>query len=268
LIVRANGFTLIEVLVVISIVALLIAVLLPTLSRARNQARAVVCQSNQRQWGLVFSTELTEGESMLGFTTDGSHGEMVLSLFGHFDPVFTGRSRDFRLCPRATRPSTRIIGKRLGGEYAHGTAFTAWWNSTDSGTVIRGSYGVNPAIRLTGDPNLTTPGHWREAGTRGRASIPVLGDSAVQGAWIADPPPTQDGRWTPVGEHGAWEICIDRHEEGVNYLFFDWSVRKVGLKELWTLKWCPEFDTAGPWTRAGGVQPSDWPEWMRGFRDY
>ena len=28
------------------------------------------------------------------------------------------------------------------------------------------------------------------------------------------------------------------------------------------------IDTAGPWTMAGGVQPEDWPQWMRGFKDY
>jgi hypothetical protein len=48
----------------------------------------------------------------------------------------------------------------------------------------------------------------------------------------------------------------------------DFSVRKVGLKELWTLKWNRTFDTAGRWTKAGGVRAEDWPEWMRGFRDY
>ena len=48
----------------------------------------------------------------------------------------------------------------------------------------------------------------------------------------------------------------------------DWSIRKVGLKELWTLKWRQEFDTAEPWTKAGGVKPEDWPEWMSGFKDY
>jgi len=63
-------------------------------------------------------------------------------------------------------------------------------------------------------------------------------------------------------------FCIDRHSGGINSLFLDWSVRKVGLKELWKLKWDKEFDTAGPWTRAGGVQPDDWPKWMRGFKDY
>jgi hypothetical protein len=48
----------------------------------------------------------------------------------------------------------------------------------------------------------------------------------------------------------------------------DSSVRKVGLKELWTLKWHRKFNTANRWTRAGGVQPEDWPEWMRNFKDY
>jgi len=63
-------------------------------------------------------------------------------------------------------------------------------------------------------------------------------------------------------------FVINRHEEHVNSLFFDWSVRKVGLKELWTLKWHRQYDTSGPWTKAGGVQPEDWPPWLRRFKDY
>ena len=63
-------------------------------------------------------------------------------------------------------------------------------------------------------------------------------------------------------------VCIDRHQGGINAAFLDWSVRKVGLKELWTLKWSRTFDTAGPWTKAGGVEPEDWPQWMRKFKDY
>jgi hypothetical protein len=51
-------------------------------------------------------------------------------------------------------------------------------------------------------------------------------------------------------------------------LFMDWSTRKVGLKELWTLKWYTLCNTAGPWTKGGMVRPDDWPEWMRSFKDY
>ncbi len=63
-------------------------------------------------------------------------------------------------------------------------------------------------------------------------------------------------------------VCINRHEGFINCLFMDWSTRKVGFKELWTLKWYRSFKTANAWTRAGGVKPSDWPQWMRAFRDY
>lgn len=46
------GFTLIEVLVVVAIIALLTAILLPSLKRARGQAQATVCASNLHQLGL------------------------------------------------------------------------------------------------------------------------------------------------------------------------------------------------------------------------
>jgi len=62
-------------------------------------------------------------------------------------------------------------------------------------------------------------------------------------------------------------VCMDcirsnRHHGGVNILFMDWSSRKVGIRELWTLKWHRTFDTAGPWTVAGSVTQEDWPRWM------
>ena len=63
-------------------------------------------------------------------------------------------------------------------------------------------------------------------------------------------------------------FCINRHNEHVNGLFLDWSVRRIGIKELWTLKWHMQFNTSNEWTKAGGVMPEDWPEWMRRFKDY
>ena len=63
-------------------------------------------------------------------------------------------------------------------------------------------------------------------------------------------------------------FLINRHDGYINGLFLDSSVRKIGLKELWTLKWDEDFDTSNRWTRAGGVQPDNWPDWMKGMIDY
>ncbi|MGD8453816.1 MAG: prepilin-type N-terminal cleavage/methylation domain-containing protein [Phycisphaerae bacterium] len=59
---RARAFTLIELLVVVAIIALLIAILLPSLSLAREQAKATACLSNIRSMGQMVHTFANDRE--------------------------------------------------------------------------------------------------------------------------------------------------------------------------------------------------------------
>jgi prepilin-type processing-associated H-X9-DG protein len=159
------------------------------------------------------------------------------------------------------RPGPALGISRAGGSggvsyeirSARGSTFEAW-KITSPPPPFRCSYGFN----VTAFPKSIDT-----FSSRGQANIPVILDSPERmGRHRSIPrPPMRNGS-------GMHTFCINRHNGHVNSLFLDWSVRRVGLKELWTLKWDNEYDTAGPWTKAGGVQPEDWPLWMRGFKDY
>ncbi len=51
---RRRGFTLIELLVVVGVIAVLIAILLPSLAKAKEVAKRAVCQTRIRGWGQAF----------------------------------------------------------------------------------------------------------------------------------------------------------------------------------------------------------------------
>ena len=65
------GFTLVELLVVISVIALLIGLLLPALSGARDAARFVACQSNQRQIGTSVIVYTNDHDDFLPYPGNG-----------------------------------------------------------------------------------------------------------------------------------------------------------------------------------------------------
>ena len=267
---RQRGFTLIELLVVIAIIALLMAILMPALQRVKQQAKTISCRANLRQWTLYFSmyTEDHDGKFQAGVGSGHTYHWMN-ALRDYYK-----NDHEIRCCPTAKKP---IIDEN-GNRAPEWNVFSAWgrfWGEGYAPEGDWGSYGINgwvenpPPDRVTVYEEFETVNNWRTPNVKGAGYVPLFMDALRFNVFPRDsdsPNPVDDYPWESY-QHMR-RICINRHDAGINMAFLDWSVRKAGLKELWTFKWHRAYNQSGPWTTAGGVIATDWPEWMQSFKDY
>jgi len=284
-IINRSGFTLIELLVVVSIIALLMAVLMPVVSRARGQAKAAGCQANLRQWGLYYAMYAQEHDGKVPTLLDRGGwcvylprvipGELFTIHDTDVDRLGSSDAtmlvyRKLLLCPATRLQPLEPEPSPTAGK--NGTTRLAWsfgeaWQVSD---IFGSSYSQNFWIGASrGFYGVSLPALWSSCLVKEASDVPVYSDCRAGEALpdASDEPPAEED--APLGS--AWGLpryAMDRHGGGINVLFMDWSVRKTGVKGLWTLKWTKEFDRAGPWTKAGGIQAENWPEWMRGFKEY
>ena len=278
---RRRGFTLIELLVVIAIIALLMGILMPALSRVKKQARSVTCQALLKQWGTIWAMYCDDNDGR--FSEAGNLGWLRGTWVIALRPQYRTKSK-ILLCPAATKRRPSAGGSIL----EHGGPANTYIMGSGGIFDLReeASYGGNNWLyygegtgKIQGRP---IPWNWKTKDAAHAANVPVFADTMWRGGGpcyrTSDTgalsrtfnrivPPQFDGQWIDY-DNEMMHFAINRHQTGINMLFMDWTVRSVGLKELWTLKWNRQYPVNGPWTKAGGVQPSDWPEWMRNFRDY
>ena len=109
-----SGFTLVELLVVVAIIALLISILLPSLNQAREVARQVKCKSNLKSVGQADSLYLQEGSGYhIPFTYPTSGGYQLWYNNANFRSSMGMKPTEFlwwgakagHLCPNAYYPN-------------------------------------------------------------------------------------------------------------------------------------------------------------------
>jgi len=272
-----KAFTLIELLVVIAIIALLMSILMPALTRVKKQARTSACLAQLKQWGLYFSMyaqdynqKFMEGNQ--GTSKFGGSNRWIRALGDYYK-----WDSDFTCCPNATKPWQDKDGNsnNLAGTYLGSTTAWGYYTDDDWAKPIKGSYGINgwcnnpdPGQGHGGKPAAN---HWRGPNVRGAGYVPLFCGAQRYNFWpeATDAPPDVDGAIWDAGDGAHMRrVCLDRHDGFNNCLFLDFSVRKIGLKELWTLRWHKNYNEAGSYTTRGFVTPDMWPEWMQVYKDY
>jgi len=266
-----RGLTRVGILVVVGVVTFVVLLvlcrklLMLAQDRTRTHAKQIACMSRLKQWGLVFKLYTDDHD---GSFVSGEGGDSGKWWFESLRPYY--KDHKLWLCPVATKPYTE------GGR----SPFGAWKVGE-----VSGSYGLNGWIcnPVQGKTDLRGRGpledYWATiVNVQGSNNIPILVDAMWFEGWPSHndaAPPFEAWPGDHIDQsrfdynlHAMRRFCVNRHEGYVNVLFMDWSVRRVGLKELWTLKWHRNYSIDGPWTKAGGVMPSDWPQWMRDFKDY
>ncbi|MHC4621696.1 MAG: hypothetical protein ACYTEQ_28475 [Planctomycetota bacterium] len=187
------------------------------------------------------------------FGTSGSDDEWL--VYWPLTAISYYRNPKLMFCPEATKPYLE------GGR----PPFGAWTREMDMVPPPVGSYGINFWVSAAPPGGREVEDFWQTPYVSQAASVPLMLDcywSDVLPYPQDEPAPFEDAwDWWPPNINEMRLVCINRHNGGINGVFMDFSARKVGLKELWLLKWHRQ------WPEGRDHLPV-WPEWMQNFTDY
>ena len=268
-----SGFTLIELLVVISIIALLLSILMPALRKVKEQGKMVGCLANLKQWNLIAAMFTESNNGRFWDSAPGTPGYWFPRYMD--DKVKDWKANPIWMCPSGQKPIQDAQGRTVPSF----NIFNAWGIFTGDRlgpNGVSGSYGINGYCLIPAGPNpattyeggVPTSQGWKTTNEANAANTPWWIEALRFDLWPLETSAPADNEFAAWSGNNMGRCCINRHQGFLNAAFMDWSARKVGVKELWTLKWHKSFNTRGPWTRAGGVTGADWPEWIRKYQEY
>lgn len=224
---RGTAFTLIELLVVVAIIALLISILLPSLSRAKNQARDAACMSNLRQLGFATTYYADDNGGRLPYIYGIVQGGQWVYFQYHQIFNYWPYVKELKLfrCPRAAGPNTVRKLEEDSGFNTHFITLNSderfrqarkagWWVDLEPPTP-----GDNRIYQLYTDYWYND---WQYGGQEadGEKIQSFGGNLITRIPWPADAVAMIDAGW------GLPEDEL-RHDGAMNLAFLDNSVRKV-----------------------------------------
>jgi len=250
---RRRGFTLIEVLVVVAIIALLIAILLPSLARAKELSRRTICLHNTKMLGQCWQIYHTEnkGEFLSGVAAanpnDGTTAadETYPNWLSSNPPSWV---RFITTSPTSKPVDIQIKALQMGALYKYAHFVDIYHCPSTQKNEIR-TYSTNWGI--SGFKPGTAYDIWY-----GRASwkIDQLKPPGGRMVFIDDYPDDWDAVWTVTPWYFQfWNNLAARHDLGNTMGFGD------GHSEYWhwldqeTIKWAQQ-----PWgTAAPPINPNN-----------
>jgi hypothetical protein len=221
---HTSAFTLMELLVVITIIVLLISMLSPALQSAKKETRTTICMTALRQMTIGTDAYIIDNRGF--YPPYDNSGGLKYSSF--WMTIYDKYHRDDRIrdCPET-----------IEHPVVWGTSKLRWGPAP--GSFIgehTGSYGWNSWLHS----GTTNGGHngyfFRRDNIPHQSKTPMYADSS----WVDFWPRSTDG-WPPStilgsqgGQSSMGRVAVDRHFFSVNVGMVDTSVKRIKLPDLWS----------------------------------
>ena len=238
-----RGFTLIELLVVIAIIAILAALLLPSLARAKVKAQDIQCINNCKQ--IVLSMTLYAGDNKGNLISYADPGGAYSLWIGRLQISYAQIAKS-RICPAAPDPGKAWVQQPDAAYTGFGRADYPWnWGVFGGAQAnYHGTYGINGWCYDEKETAFAQP-----------SRAPYFADSNWVDQWPSEAETPARNLYTGGDNNSMERLCIARHggrgpagaprnvppgaklPGRIHMGFADGHVERVMLENLWTLYW-------------------------------